>query len=83
MVTKSGDWEERLISMSDCPGLWLTMTKYGYRANPAIDMECEVLGSNRPPPNPNPNTNRICEEIPLRGEMRFTELLPHPERKWG
>ena len=35
-VTKSGDWEERLLLLSILPVLWLTISEYGYMANPTI-----------------------------------------------
>ena len=33
-----GDWEERLLLMRILPVLWLTMTEYGYLANPTIEI---------------------------------------------
>ena len=36
-VTKSGDWEERLLLMSILLVLWLTTTEYDYLANPTIE----------------------------------------------
>ena len=50
MVTKPREWEERLLLMSILPDLWLTMTEYGYHANRAIKIECEVVASNPPYP---------------------------------